>query len=193
MTDQTVEQLLTKLPQTQCQLCQHQGCRPYAEAIAQGQDDISKCQPGGLKTLHGLADVMGLDPAPWIETVQSQYKTPSRVVIDPDVCIGCTKCIQACPVDAIIGQAKAMHGVIDTECNGCDLCIPVCPMDCIYPVPKDTESDAAQNLLAIHYRERFETRTTRLLQEKTAKSQTHQQQKNTIAEKLKALQAQSKT
>lgn len=185
MRQATIEAVLDQLPQTQCQLCAHQGCRPYAEAIVDGEDDISKCQPGGVAVLNALAKIMDVDPTPWQETVQTQHKVPSLVTIDPDLCIGCTKCIQACPVDAIIGRSKSMHGVIDTECTGCDLCIPACPMDCIYPVTRTMPTKTEQN----QFRQRHEAKLKRDDRKHQEKQHQHQIRKQNIADTLKALQA----
>ena len=118
------------LPQTQCTRCGYPACRPYAEAIANAEADINQCPPGGQAGVDALARLLGreskrLDPHFGMEN------PPAVVVIDEEVCIGCTKCIQACPVDAIVGAAKRMHTIIAAECTGCELCIPACPVDCI--------------------------------------------------------------
>ncbi|MHB0774253.1 electron transport complex subunit RsxB [Halomonas sp. WWR20] len=126
----------TLLPQTQCGQCGYPGCRPYAEAIAKG-DAINKCPPGGEDTIVALADLLGREVLPLDgpdgETTDSQ---PKVAYIREDECIGCTKCIQACPVDAILGAAKHMHTVIIDECTGCDLCVEPCPVDCIDMLPR---------------------------------------------------------
>ena len=122
-----VEQIDALLPQTQCGQCGHPGCRPYAEAIAEGEA-INKCPPGGENTVAALADLLGVDPEPLDAAVDSTRKL---AFIREEECIGCTKCIQACPVDAILGAAKQMHTVIADECTGCDLCVEPCPVDCI--------------------------------------------------------------
>lgn len=124
------------LPQTQCGQCGHPGCRPYAEAIAAGAP-INQCPPGGEETIRVLAELLGVDAVP-LDTTHGQTAPPQIAVIDEAVCIGCTKCILACPVDAILGAAKYMHTVIASECTGCDLCIAPCPVDCITLVPRDT-------------------------------------------------------
>jgi electron transport complex protein RnfB len=128
-----VEQIDTILPQTQCGQCGYPGCRPYAEAIANG-DEINKCPPGGEATMKKLAGLMGVDEKPLAGGEQAE---PIKTVayIREDECIGCTKCIQACPVDAIVGATRQMHtGLID-ECTGCDLCVEPCPGDCIDMLP----------------------------------------------------------
>ena len=128
-----VEQIDTILPQTQSGQCGYPGCRPYAEAIANG-DEINKCPPGGDATVKKLADLMGVEAKPLAGGEQAD---PVKTVayIREDECIGCTKCIQACPIDAILGAAKQMHTVIAAECTGCDLCVEPCPVDCIDMIP----------------------------------------------------------
>jgi electron transport complex protein RnfB len=118
------------LPQTQCGRCGYPACRPYAEAIARGDAPINRCPPGGAEGVRMLARITGrpvlpLDPACGAEA------PPRIALIDEDACIGCTKCIQACPVDAIVGASKRMHTVIADRCTGCELCLPPCPVDCI--------------------------------------------------------------
>lgn len=130
-----VDQIDSLLPQTQCGQCGHPGCRPYAEGIAAGEA-INKCPPGGEVTIHALADLLGVD-APALDAEHGTEKPKTVAVIREDECIGCTKCIQACPIDAIIGAAKHMHSVIASECTGCDLCVEPCPVDCIDMVPVD--------------------------------------------------------
>lgn len=125
--DPIVEKLDALLPQSQCGQCGYPGCKPYAEAIANG-DAINKCVPGGEQTMRRIADMMGVEPP-----TDGVVETPAKRVafIHEDLCIGCTKCIQACPVDAIVGAAKVMHTVLKDECTGCDLCVAPCPTDCI--------------------------------------------------------------
>lgn len=119
------------LPQTQCRRCTFEGCRPYAEAIAQGAADINQCPPGGERTMKALAELVGVARKPVGEAFGVVPDYPVVAVIDEAVCIGCTKCIQACPVDAIVGASRYMHTVIAADCTGCELCIPPCPVDCI--------------------------------------------------------------
>lgn len=131
--DPLIEQIDAVLPQTQCGQCGYPGCKPYAEAIAEG-DDINKCPPGGEATIKKLADLMGVEPKP-LDAAHGEEDVKKVAFIREDECIGCTKCIQACPVDAILGAAKHMHTVITDECTGCDLCVDPCPVDCIDMVP----------------------------------------------------------
>ncbi|MEE2025788.1 MULTISPECIES: electron transport complex subunit RsxB [Alkalimonas] len=131
-SDPLVEQIDEILPQTQCGQCGYPGCRPYAEAIANG-DEINKCPPGGEATVRKLADLMGVEAKPLDADAQSSIKKVA--FIREDECIGCTKCIQACPVDAIVGATRQMHTVIADECTGCDLCVEPCPVDCIDMIP----------------------------------------------------------
>jgi electron transport complex protein RnfB len=122
------------LPQTQCGQCGFPGCRPYAEAIAKGEAEINLCPPGGEEGVKKLADLLGVDPKP-LDEAHGTPKPKSVAFIDENTCIGCTLCIQACPVDAICGAAKQMHTIIASECTGCELCLPPCPVDCISMVP----------------------------------------------------------
>lgn len=126
------------LPQTQCTKCGYEGCRPYATAIAHGQAPINRCPPGGQATIKALAtllDTPELSPDPACGTQQAL----TVAVIDEQHCIGCTLCIQACPVDAIVGANKLMHTILPDQCTGCDLCVAPCPVDCITMVPAHRE------------------------------------------------------
>ncbi len=133
--DPIVEQIDSLLPQTQCGQCGYPGCRPYAQAIANG-DAINKCPPGGQTTINALADLLDVEAPTLDEEHGTESEVPKVAYIREDECIGCTKCIQACPVDAILGAAKQMHTVIISECTGCDLCVEPCPVDCIDMVPR---------------------------------------------------------
>lgn len=130
-----VDRIDALLPQTQCRRCTFAGCRPYAEAIAQGAADINQCPPGGELTAKALARLMGARPKPVGKEFGTVPDYPAVAFIDESVCIGCTKCIQACPVDAIVGASRHMHTVIAADCTGCELCIPPCPVDCIVMRP----------------------------------------------------------
>ncbi len=151
------------LPQTQCEQCGYHGCRPYAEAIAAGEADINQCPPGGQAGIGKLAALLGREPKPLNPDNGEEKPRQLARIIEAD-CIGCTKCIQACPVDAIVGAGKRMHTVIDDRCTGCELCVPACPVDCIVldPMP-ETQIDAAHADAA---REHFRQREARLARER---------------------------
>jgi len=150
-----VQRIDALLPQTQCTKCGFDGCRPYAEAIAAGAADINQCPPGGDEGAAALARLLGREPRP-LNPANGLYRPPQVAVIDEATCIGCTKCIQACPVDAIVGASQRMHTVIASWCTGCELCLPPCPVDCIAlaPVPALPEPDRS--------RDRHERRARRL-------------------------------
>lgn len=126
------------LPQTQCGQCGYPGCRPYAAAIARGDADIDQCPPGGTAGVRKLADLLGRAPKPLNPEHGIEKSKVVAFIVEED-CIGCTKCIQACPVDAIVGAPKRMHTIVADLCTGCELCLPPCPVDCIVLLP------AAQN------------------------------------------------
>lgn len=158
------------LPQTQCTRCGYPTCGAYADAIAAGETDINHCPPGGADGVAALAALLGratksLDPANGIEA------PPLVAVIDEAVCIGCTKCIQACPVDAIVGAAKRMHTIVAAECTGCELCLPPCPVDCIALVAIGDEPLARERVMdrAAHARGRFDARNARIARERAAR------------------------
>src|SRR3990167_972937 len=119
------------LPQTQCGECGYPGCLPYAEALAYGQATIDCCPPGGIKTLKALSQLLHIDSTPYFKQVEQNTRHPQIAIIREAECIGCTKCIPACPVDAIIGSPKHMHSVLKDSCTGCGLCVAPCPVDCI--------------------------------------------------------------
>jgi electron transport complex protein RnfB len=129
-----VERLDRLLPQTQCGQCGFAGCRPYAEAMARGEADIDRCPPGGDAGARALARVLGVPARPYDRSRGTQQPAHTVRIVEAD-CIGCTKCIQACPVDAIVGGPKHMHTVLEPLCTGCDLCLPACPVDCIITIP----------------------------------------------------------
>ncbi len=132
--DPVADRVDALLPQTQCGQCEFAGCRPYAEAIAAGEAEINRCVPGGDAVIVELASLLDREVVPLNEELGTP-PMPMVAVIREAQCIGCTKCIQACPVDAILGRAKRMHTVIADECTGCELCLPPCPVDCIDMVP----------------------------------------------------------
>ncbi|MCI0401350.1 MAG: electron transport complex subunit RsxB [Gammaproteobacteria bacterium] len=125
-----VDKIDALLPQTQCGQCSYPGCRPYAEAIARGDADINQCPPGGALTIGALAELLGRDAKP-LDPGRGTSKLKQVAFIDEALCIGCFKCILACPVDAILGAPKQMHTVVSSECTGCELCVEPCPVDCI--------------------------------------------------------------
>jgi electron transport complex protein RnfB len=133
--DPLVDKIDGLLPQTQCGQCGYPGCRPYATAIAAGDADINQCPPGGETTIVALADLLGREPKPLNPENGEEKQIETVAVIDEPICIGCTLCIQACPVDAILGAPKQMHTVIEDECTGCELCVEPCPVECISMVP----------------------------------------------------------
>lgn len=167
------------LPQTQCGKCGHPGCKPYAQGIVDGEP-INKCPPGGDETVAALAELLNV---PVLELDVSRGSAPPQVAyIREAECIGCTKCIQACPIDAIVGAAKLMHTVLIDECTGCDLCVAPCPVDCIemHPLPLGTlpvvgglalslEEQRARAAKRDHARQRFERRNARLQREEQQK------------------------
>lgn len=165
------------LPQTQCTRCGYAGCRPYAEAIADGAVDIDRCPPGGDATIIALADLIGRS-APPLDTSRGT-PGPVRVArIDEDACIGCTLCIQACPIDAIIGAQKRMHGVLASLCSGCELCVEPCPVACIDLVPAQRQWTQAD---AFGARERHTARASRLAESARSRTTTSEARKRDIA------------
>ena len=128
--DPMIERLDRLLPQTQCGQCGFDGCRPYAEAMARGEALVDRCPPGGDAGARALARLLDTAFLPYDRSRGLHKAAGVAVIVEAD-CIGCTKCIQACPVDAIIGGAKQMHVVIEPLCTGCELCVPACPVDCI--------------------------------------------------------------
>jgi electron transport complex protein RnfB len=142
-----VERIEALLPQTQCRQCGYAGCRPYAEAIAAKSAGINQCPPGGDDGVRELAALLGVA----CTVVDPQFgvtKPPAVAVIDEALCIGCTLCIEACPVDAIVGAAKLMHTVVARDCTGCELCVPPCPVDCISMAPTGMQPTRAQKRVA---------------------------------------------
>ncbi len=150
------------LPQHQCRRCGYDDCRAYAEAIAAGEADINRCSPGGEPVLRTLADLTGHQARPMAEDVEAVPCT-QVAQIDPGACIGCTKCLPACPVDAIVGAPKLLHEVMEAACTGCGLCLPACPVDCIELVPVESEAAVESRLApaadeAAHARKRLAQR-----------------------------------
>ncbi|MFL9864295.1 electron transport complex subunit RsxB [Paraburkholderia fungorum] len=158
------------LPQTQCTKCGYPACRPYAEAVANGEANYNQCPPGGAEGIARLAALLGKPVLP-LNSANGVERPRPLAVIDEQVCIGCTLCMQACPVDAIVGAPKQMHTVIAALCTGCDLCVPPCPVDCIAMPPVTGEAsgwDAWSQSQADAARERHTWREARLAREREA-------------------------
>jgi len=179
------------LPQTQCRRCHFDGCRPYAEAIAEGVADINQCPPGGATAIGLLAELLGVDPKPLNPAHGREEPLRIAVIVEND-CIGCAKCIEACPVDAIVGAQKQMHTVIEAFCTGCELCIPPCPVDCIELDPVDpndprfgSANSAASREFSNASRIRFEARNIRLERQRQQEA-AGQQRKRAALLRLKA-------
>lgn len=172
-----IDQINALLPQTQCRQCGYSGCKPYATAIAAGLADINQCPPGGAEGIADLANLLGVAAKP-LNPKHGHYKPKSVAVIIEADCIGCVKCIAACPVDAILGAAKLMHTVLAAECTGCELCIAPCPVDCIVmqPLPATPEPHE-KRALAQHAQHRYEAKILRIEQENRAKAERLQQKK----------------
>jgi len=211
-TDPLIDRIDAILPQTQCGRCSYPGCRPYATAIVSGAADINQCPPGGEAAIAALARLLGRAPKP-LNTAYGTVKPKMVAVIDELRCIGCTLCIHACPVDAILGAAKHMHTVIAQECTGCELCVPPCPVDCIDMVPvKQTTGTAGvcpSNIPLVEYyrfvksesavrerekrradiaRKRHEFRLQRLEREKMERAAKHEQKKATLSGSVKGVE-----
>lgn len=181
-----VEQIEAILPQTQCQKCGYKGCNPYAQAISNNDADINQCPPGGQQGIKALAKLLAVEEKPLNEKFGIEKPRAVAVIIEKD-CIGCTKCLPPCPVDAIIGSSKKMHTVIASECTGCELCIAPCPVDCIImqPIVEDSESAAWNQSKADHAKQKYQFKLQRLDKIELEKKQRLKKQKLALA-KLKA-------
>jgi electron transport complex protein RnfB len=186
----SAERIDALLPQTQCGQCGYAGCMPYAEAVADGTAEINRCPPGGTKGIAALAEllhvpVIPLDPACGSEVPRT------LALIEEEHCIGCTLCIQACPVDAIVGAAKQMHTVLADQCTGCELCVPPCPVDCIvllaHPTPEVTPAFAELS------RRRYLQRNTRLARIASVKPKRHFEDEDTPAARKRRMIATAMT
>ncbi|MGI9245121.1 MAG: RnfABCDGE type electron transport complex subunit B, partial [Steroidobacteraceae bacterium] len=159
MTDSPPQSLLERidalLPQTQCRRCLFDGCRPYAAAIAAGEADTDRCPPGGEATANALAALLGRAPRA-VHPAYGEFRAGLVAVIDEDRCIGCAKCLPACPVDAIVGAKRYMHTVVAQQCTACELCLPPCPVDCISMQPVAAQSQAGAAPTPAANRARFE-------------------------------------
>ncbi len=175
-----IDQIDAILPQTQCQKCTFAACRPYAEALANGKADINQCPPGGQQGIDALARLLGVESKP-LNPEHGEQKPPQIAVIIEENCIGCVKCINACPVDAIIGAAKQMHTIISTECTGCELCISPCPVDCI-----DLQAVAEEKYNPDKARTRFQAKLQRQELEKQQKAERAKQKKAQLARLISA-------
>jgi len=167
-----IAQIDALLPQTQCRQCGYDGCKPYAAAIANGEANINQCPPGGEPGVRALTDLLQRPYLP-LNPAHGMTKAKAVAVIDEETCIGCTLCIAACPVDAILGAAKFMHTVISQECTGCELCLPPCPVDCISMHTVTGRELAMNTEEATLARRRHEQRNQRQALEKHHKAQTY--------------------
>jgi Na+-translocating ferredoxin:NAD+ oxidoreductase subunit B len=164
--DELAARIDARLPQTQCRRCGFDACRPYAEALARGEEELNRCPPGGPALIEELAVLLGRPVLP-LDPGCGAEEAPRVAWIDEPACIGCARCLEPCPTDAIIGARKRMHTVIAADCTGCELCVPTCPVDCIRmvpapglaPKPLEREAVAAR---ATHFRQLYEARLERL-------------------------------
>ena len=173
------DQIDAILPQTQCGLCGYGACMPYAKALVQENAAIDLCPPGGVTVLKQIAELMDVDATPFVAAMVKKTKPKLLALIREDECIGCVKCIQACPVDAILGSAKQIHTVIADECTGCELCVSPCPVDCITMVPVTEISLAEEQRNANLARMRFRARENRLAQEQSEFTPKHKRSSST--------------
>jgi len=181
-----VDRIDAILPQTQCGKCGYPGCRPYAEAIAAGEADINQCPPGGEEGIRELAGLLGVKFKPFGEGVA--LKPPAVAFIDENLCIGCTLCLQACPVDAISGASKQMHTIIAPLCTGCELCVAPCPVDCIsmLPLPQEALSRDKKRAAAKAARERYQFRLERIERDKRERAEKLAQKEQAAAKSAAA-------
>lgn len=174
-----VDRIDELLPQTQCTKCGYEGCRPYAEAIADGDALINQCPPGGANGIRQLAQLLNRHELP-LNPANGAEQPLLVAVIDESLCIGCTLCIPACPVDAIVGASKRMHSVIASHCTGCDLCVVPCPMDCISMIPvQPARAWSAADAQAA--RSRFEARNKRIDRERVDADLSSREQTSVVA------------
>lgn len=180
MPENQIDQINAQLPQTQCTRCGYQGCKPYAKAIAEGNADINQCPPGGGETIKALADLLHRAIKP-LNPEFGEYQSPKVAKIIEEDCIGCAKCLDACPVDAILGASKFMHTVIENECTGCELCLLPCPVDCI------VMEDAAKKHDPERARSRYKARLSRLERLQQEKKERMRRQREVLKAKMAAL------
>ena len=180
------------LPQTQCRECGFSGCLPYAEAMAAGEAAVNLCAPGGVRVMRDLAQALGVS-----EQAPAKVQPAALAWIDEDVCIGCTACIRACPVDAIMGASKLMHTVLTDECTGCGLCVAPCPVDCIHMLPVaddilprahlfDDFAEPPRFQAAAHAYGRYQAQQRRKEQEAAERERRQAERRAAIAEKRQA-------
>ncbi len=179
MSQSLVNDIDKLLPQTQCGDCGYEGCMPYANAIAEQGEALNLCPPGGTSTLKALGKLLQQDISYDLATMEQNTRPAEVAVVREDLCIGCTKCIQACPVDAIVGAAKVMHTVITEDCTGCRLCVAPCPMDCIDLLAADAMTEPQKTKARLH----FNRRNQRLRRQKTSEKKRFKQAK--LAQKTK--------
>lgn len=172
------------LPQTQCEECGYKGCKPYAEALAQGEAAINLCPPGGITVMENLSQLLDHPIAPAMRDDMLEKQTsPKRFIIDEDRCIGCVKCIRVCPTDAIVGAPKRMHSILAEDCSGCGRCVPACPMDCIDTIDRPPSTIKERE----HWRKKFNTRGKRLEKMEKTKKQQHANAKSRFANNKQSL------
>ena len=179
-----IDQINALLPQTQCGQCGFKGCLPYATAIAEQTADINQCPPGGDEGINALAQLLGVAPKPLNPAFGVHKPKQVAFIVEAD-CIGCVKCIAACPVDAIVGAPKLLHTVLQAECTGCELCIAPCPVDCIVLQPLATPLSAAEKVAKAQLaKRRFEQRNQRLERLAAAKAERARAQKAAMLARL---------
>ena len=190
MLDDLTEKINSILPQTKCGKCDFSGCKPYANAIVEGKADINQCPPGGKTGILKIAHLLKVEYKPLNES-HGVSKPREIAIIEEDKCIGCTLCILACPVDAILGASKSMHTVISEECTGCELCIEPCPVDCIkMETPDSEDSESIKDKRSSIARSRYEFKQQRVLREKNdakANRTTNAEKKQAIADAMARL------
>jgi electron transport complex protein RnfB len=167
VSDDLVERIDALLPQTQCGRCGYQGCRPYAQAIVQGCAPINRCPPGGGAGIAALARLLGREPLP-LDPACGTDRDAGVAWIDPQACIGCARCLPACPVDAIIGAQRHLHTVYTPQCTGCELCIAACPVDCIVMLPRTAGEAAPERADNRRRHQQHTARGARLARERAA-------------------------
>lgn len=177
-----IDHIEALLPQTQCRKCSFPGCRPYAEGIANGKAEINQCPPGGQQGIKALANLLGVDAMPLNEEFGKEQPQRRAFIIEAD-CIGCTKCLPPCPVDAILGASKFMHTVMTAECTGCELCVEPCPVDCIImqPLPATEIENLDKQEQALQAKRRYQAKTQRLVKNQAEKDERARKRKVALA------------